>query len=280
MNEIYKDDGSSFGTVNYEEDEETVVKYSERVYRLYHLIVDALIRMQKLKEALLVVERLRSKLYAGSLGRLAEFLSFDQIEKLIDDERFDAIFYFHFNEINSILNCWLLKPSRALVRFEKLERFDPAMFTSDKNYVNSDLEKLYDVLFKPFESELSLNSTTTRSMIWIVYDERMFKIPFHLMRLGGSSLLFYERYDVNCVHSLKYLVKSTHPNQIYTRRRITESGATFLPMKCVSSEEEMRKLLDRSGSLQQHKNSEQFDLLLLLVNPENRGISSIKIFKI
>lgn len=224
--------------------------------------------MKKLKEALLVVERLRSKILPTSLGRLPEFLSFDQIENLINDDRFDSILYFYYNEINSSLNCWLLKPHRSLVKFEKLDKID-------SNSIDLDLEKFYDHLLRPFESEFGQSS----NIIWIVYDERMFKLPFHLMR--HRDKFFYERYEVNCVNSLKYLFKSSQTtSQIYTRKRITESGATFLPMKVVSSEEDMKKLLDRfsSASSRTQNKSEQFDLLLLLVNPDNKG--NLYLFKI
>ena len=107
-------------------------------------------------------------------------------------------------------------------------------------------------------------------MIWIVYDERMFKMPFHLARHRDRYL--YELYEVNCVHSLKLMGSSSSRRRhahIYTRRRITESGTTFLPMKVVASEEEMKKLLERFGS--GRVQNEQFDLLLLLVNPEHKG---------
>lgn len=135
----------------------------------------------------------------------------------------------------------------------------------DSNFEKNNLDKFYDQLIRPFESEFGQSSS---NIIWIVYDERMFKLPFHLMRHRDEKFV-YERYEVNCVNSLKYLLKSSQTSQIYTRKRITESGATFLPMKVVSSEEDMKKLLDRF-SVTQNK-SEQFDLLLLLVNPDNKG---------
>lgn len=238
-----------------------MVKYSERVSKLYELILDALLRMNKLKESILVIERYKSRLLSSSLGTLPDLLDFDQVESLINDERFNCVLYYHFNESDSSLNCWVLKPNRGIVKFEKLEAFDSKLLSSQ------DLEALYDVFIRPIESELD-----DRSMLWLVYDERMFKLPFHMLHPEGTSnLRLYERFELNCVYSLKYLARSVYSNQIYTRRRITESGATFLPMKVVSSEEEMKKLLDRFGAKSHRLQNEQFDLLLLLVNPEHKG---------
>lgn len=270
--------------MNYEEDEETVIKYSERVHRLYQLIVDALIRMNKLKEALLVVERLRSKLSQSSLGRIPDFLNFDQIERVINDDRFDSILYYYYNEINTSLNCWILKPGRSIVKFQQFDKIDlTTLWTFEKandfvanekktnNQTDELLKTMYDTLLRSFDAEFGESSANVKSMLWIVYDERMFKIPFHLMKNRGKFL--YERFQVNCVHSLKHMHKTTHGNQIYTRKRITESGANFLPMKVVSSEEEMKKLLERfaNSNARVNRQSEQFDLLLLLVNPDNKG---------
>lgn len=238
-----------------------MVKYSERVSKLYELILDALLRMNKLKESILVIERYKSRLLSSSLGTLPDLLDFDQVESLINDERFNCVIYYHFNESDSSLNCWVLKPNRGIVKFEKLDAFDSKLLSSQ------DLEALYDVFMRPIESELD-----ERSMLWLVYDERMFKLPFHMLHpKGTSNRRLYERFELNCVYSLKYLARSVYSNQIYTRRRITESGATFLPMKVVSSEEEMKKLLDRFGAKSHRLQNEQFDLLLLLVNPEHKG---------
>lgn len=233
--------------------------------------------MKKIKEALLVVERYRAKLCTTTLGYLPEFLNFEQIDNLINDDRFHAIIYFSYNEINCSLNCWLLKPFKGIVKFEKIEAFDKKVVEVDMNEndekISIQLEIIYDLLIKPMESELDDSDLNKKSIIWIVYDEYMFKLPFHLAKKRQLNKSLYERFEVNCIYSLKYLSKSQYCNQIFTKKKLTDSGAKFLPMKVISSEEEMNKLLGKFNTLNNNNqnNQQQFDLLLLLVNPEHKS---------
>ena len=50
------------GLIRYDEDEETSINYMQRMNELYSSIEDILIKLNKLKEALLVTERHRSKI--------------------------------------------------------------------------------------------------------------------------------------------------------------------------------------------------------------------------
>jgi len=101
-----------FDSIKNDDDEETVVNYVERIDFLYQYIEDALIKMKKLKEALLVTERHRAK-KSASLLNLPELLKFEQIEKLMESEQLHAIIYFSRVEISSKINCWLLMPNKG-----------------------------------------------------------------------------------------------------------------------------------------------------------------------
>lgn len=98
-----------FDAIKNDDDEETVVNYVERIDYLYQYIEDALIKMNKLKEALLVTERHRAK-KSASLLSLPELQKFDQIEKLLETEQLHAVIYFSQIEISSKINCWLITP--------------------------------------------------------------------------------------------------------------------------------------------------------------------------
>ena len=106
-----------FEAVKNDDDEETVVKYIERIDQLYQYIEDALIKMNKLKEALLVTERHRAK-KSSSLLNLPELVTFDQIEELLETEQLHALIYFSRVDVSSRINCWLILPKKGnLIEF-------------------------------------------------------------------------------------------------------------------------------------------------------------------
>jgi hypothetical protein len=63
INLINKSRESLLAHISYDRDEEMSVLYVSRIHELYSFIEDILIRLNKLKEALLVTERHRSKQY-------------------------------------------------------------------------------------------------------------------------------------------------------------------------------------------------------------------------
>ncbi len=113
--------GELFDAIRNDDDEETVVNYLERIDQLYQYIEDALIRMDKLKEALLVTERHKAKKTASLLS-LPELVAFDQVERLVDCEHLHALLYFSRVEVSAKINCWLILPAKGVARFHQVSR--------------------------------------------------------------------------------------------------------------------------------------------------------------
>lgn len=284
---------------DYDEDEESEVNFRLRLDKLYQFIEDSLIRMNKLNETLLVVERHRSKM-CGHLMSLPDLSEFGQIDRLMDKRNFHAVIYYSLLEISSTLNSWLLRPNRGVVQFHQIDfalldglRLSKRASMSDTRYAcltdrltgldddeqNVILDKIYKLLIKPFELELFQGLDTgddemAKKNLWIIYDEKILNVPFHLLKIerptSGRYRYMFELFDLNCVYSFKYMFKSASYNQVYTKKRQSHRSETNMPMRVVSSEEELKKL-ESSG-----KNAgtrSQFDLLLLLVNSQHKGFT-------
>lgn len=282
-----------FDSFRYDYDEETVVNYIERVNQLYQYIEDALIKMDKLKEALLVTERHRTKM-CSSLNNLPDLSNFEQIIQLVSQKSINALIYFSLVEVSSTLNCWLLTPnSDDIASFKQIpyKAFDD-LFVSKNFQINADfssfidevinsestkqnslLREAYNLLIKPFESFLfnvSSSNSPTKPLVYIVYDEKMFKMPFHLFKTTQHDQYLFDVFEIDCIYSIKYLFRNKTYIQKYTKNQ-SDSSLT-MPMRVISNEDDMEKLLSNYASNFNTKNNNyQYDLLLLLVNSEHKG---------
>jgi hypothetical protein len=282
-----------FDSFRYDYDDETKINYIKRINQLYQYIENALIKMEKLKEALLVTERHRTKT-CSSLNNLPDLTNFEQIQSLVSQKSISALIYFSQVEVSSTLNCWLLKPnSDDIASFKQIpfSAFDN-LFVSKKfqnkadfsifidEVINSSEEnqnrllcEAYNILIKPFESLLSdVNSTNSASkpLVYIVYDEKMFKMPFHLFKSSQNDQFLFDLYEIDCIYSLKYLFRNKTYIQKYTKNQ-PDSSFT-MPMRVISNEDDMEKLLLNSATTSNTKNNNyHYDLLLLLVNSEHKG---------
>jgi hypothetical protein len=300
--------------------------------KLYQLIEDSLIRMNKLKEAILVTERHRAKKLT-CLANLTELLTFEQIEQLLEtnSSNLHAIIYFSRIEITSKVNCWLLLPGKGIAQFhqvsyksfeklfsiKKLKSLNNLFNEIQRSTNNQDqeamLKNIYNLLIQPFEENLYDNLVLvngqlqtkhlSKPILYIVYDEDMFKIPFHLLQTSKLSNTIsntsnetklnylFEIFEIDCAYSLKYFFKTNIYNHKFVKHLSNESSsptsAANMPMRVISNEDDMQKLLGGAANNNKNnlKNSHhyQYDLLLLLVDSENKGqllllIDSLKIY--
>ena len=294
-----------FDSFRHDFDEETVVNYIQRINYLYEYIEDALIKMDKLKEALLVTERHRTKMCA-SLNNLPDLSSFEQIIELVNQKSINSLIYFSQIEVSSTLNCWLLQPNSTdiakfhQVPYKSLEglflskndatktdfsNFIDEMLTCNEEDQNVILRHVYNILLKPFEAFLfdlhsPANKKQQKPVVYIAYDERMFKIPFHLLKTNPldspeihktpTAKYLYELLEIDCIYSLKYLFRNKTYVQKYTKNHADSNFS--IPMRVISNEDDMEKLFAASLTTPQLKNNNyQYDLLLLLVNSEHKG---------
>lgn len=293
-----------FDSIKNDDDEETVVNYIERIDQLYQYIEDALIKMDKLKEALLVTERHKAK-KSASLLSLPELLTFEQIEKLVDTEHLHALVYFSRVEVSSRINCWLILPSRGIARFHQVsfKVFDKIFNIAKRSKgaahqshlvgsmqeiqrygeqeQNLLLKAVYECLIQPFEETLFENLLyvneqyqtrhLTKPSLFIAYDEDMFKVPFHLLRCPKlQNRYLFEVFEMDCAFSLKFLFKGVNYSQKFVKHNQQDginSLKSNMPMRVISNERDMEKLL----TTQVKPNSYLYDLLLLLVDSENKG---------
>ena len=262
--------------------------------------------MDKLKEALLVTERHRTKMYS-SLNNLPDLSTFEQIIQLVSQKSIACLIYFSQVDVSSTLNCWLLQPNnQEVVKFHQvsyksleslfttkiaglktdLSNFIDEILKRNEEDQNILLREAYNLLFKPFETFLLKNANTNsaiKPLVYIVYDEKMFKMPFHLLKTSRfdsteiDSLLLnemnnrylYEIFEIDCVYSIKYLFRNKTYMQKYTKNH-ADSNFT-IPMRVISNEDDMEKLLSNSTTYNTKNNTYQYDLLLLLVNSEHKG---------
>ena len=117
--------------------------------------------------------------------------------------------------------------------------------------------------------------------MYIAYYEDMFKIPFHLLKtsklaknqMRGNNTeqkkdnYFFEIFEIDCGFSLKFLFKNTNYSQRFVKHQ-TDVNKSSMPMRVISNEDDMEKLLTTTAKNNQY----QYDLLLLLVDSENKGI--------
>jgi tetratricopeptide (TPR) repeat protein len=269
----------------YDEDEETIINYLERVDHLYQHIEDVLIRMGKYKETILVCERHRCKLYP-QLNCLPELVNFDQVNNILSQSSTDFVLYFNRSEVNCTLNCWLLKSNSnlqfhqiACKSFESLLDTKCADLTNellnfDEHEQSTLLHQIYNIILKPFEAILFKNYEPNRPKhtMCIVYDETLFKIPFHQLRMKipfnqtkNSEKCIYELFELDCVYSLKYLIKPSKYNSKYTKLKLLNSSQynePKIPMKIVSNRNELNSLIKNPDYTM---NAYQYDLVLLRV---------------
>lgn len=279
------------GLIRYDEDEETSINYMQRMNELYSSIEDILIKLNKLKEALLVTERHRSKI-CKDLTNLNDLLSFEQIETLIRKENINILIYFSYTEISSKLNCWLMMPKQNILKFNQISSnlFDDLiylLFDKIKSAEEQDqtflLQNIYNLIIKPFEIDLfnevilvnelsdnNNNKNTIKPSLFIIYDENMFKLPFHLLKITSDLILpnfmidtkekfLFEFFEINSNFSIK-LIES---NGDVTRQINSEPNN---PMRVISNENEMENLF---------KSNYRYNLLILLVNSEHTDISAL-----
>jgi tetratricopeptide (TPR) repeat protein len=278
-------------------DEETEIDYLKRIDELYELIEDSLIKMNKHKEALLVIERHKLKL-CSHLNDLQDLFEYNQISELLNEKiNLHALLYYSVNKSSSTLNCWLLQPNpnNDIIKFHQTEfkSFDSLILKQEiddeKTLQNSNeniLKQIYDVLIKPFESilfnkdSIKMQCNLTKPLVYIIYDESMIHIPFHLLKKSLDSFnnnkkqqiskYLYEIFEIDCVHSIKYLAKRTYNNKYTKHNQIAADSSLLFPMRVISNLKEIDKIVASSVSLK-NSNFCQYDLILILVDIENRG---------
>ena len=270
-----------FDSIRNDDDEETIVNVPQRIDVLYQYIEDSLIRIGKLKEALLVTERHRVKL-SEPLKSLPEIVSFDQIEDFFVSNSLHAIIYLSRVEVSTTLNSWLITPDSGIAKFNQInfnqtENLIPKMNSSElmEKVLKSDeeeqselLKRAYNQLIGPFENILtSAVPKGTQPSVFLVYDEAVFKIPFHALKCGERYL--FERFELHCGYSLKQLYRPAS----YSQRYIKHQNESFMPMRVVASEAEMERLL--SGANTTRAAQHQYDLLLLLVDSAHQDSKAL-----
>jgi tetratricopeptide (TPR) repeat protein len=246
-----------------------------RIDLLYEFIEDLLIKMDKLKEALLVTERHRSKL-DKNLTRLGDLSQFDQIESVLIENNPLALVYFHLLKFNSTINCWLLEPGLGITKFHQISFKSLSSLlllvpvsNNDKEQVNFFkhlvhlpnevdknllLKQAYNMLIKPFENNLfnwfhindlkysidkdcQLEDIIYKNKLFIIYDQDLFTIPFHLLK-------FEKTFD-NKVLSF-HLHEIFDCNCLYSLKYLFSSQSIGLNFKFISNEIELQKLVDYS----------------------------------
>lgn len=254
-----------------------------RIKNIYNSIIDCLVRTDKLKEALLVSERLRAR-GCAHLHHLPDIISYTQIESLFQETNVNSILYYSRAGglvESSVYNCWLMQ--RGLLKFERVDLKSVVQLGNDFNdlivNLNEDersklLSIVYQALIKPFESYLFPSGNNEKQLVCIIYDEQMLQVPFHLLQAGSNwnDRHLYELCELDCFYSLKYLL---FKNKSYNQKFI-KHNSTSIPMKIVSSATDLSKLLSTSSSTR--LNAYQFDLVFILISLDNRGklISSNK----
>ena len=189
-------------------------------------------------------------------------------------------------------------PERNVLKFNQISfsLFDDLLFllftkiksaeTEDQDFL---LQNIYNLLMKPFEKDLFdelvlLNEQSkpqkqfVKPFLFIVYDESMFKLPFHLLKLtpatdflpqsnngsnsptkltNSNTKYLFELFEVSCSFSIKYLMVQPY----------SASAALQTPsMKVISNERDMDQL---------ESSNHFYELLVLLVNSEHNDVSSM-----
>jgi tetratricopeptide (TPR) repeat protein len=279
-------------------DEETEIEYLKRIDELYELIEDSLIKMNKHKEAILVIERHKLKM-CTDLNDLQDFYEYNQITELLNEKiNLHALLYYNINKSSSTLNCWLLQPNsnNDIIKFHQAEYklFDSLILKNeidnekDINSLNENLlQNIYNILIKPFESVLfnkdsiKMQCNLTKPLVFIIYDESMIHVPFHLLKKSVDSCnitnnqqvtkYLYEIFEIDCVHSIKYLAKRTYNNKYTKRNQIAADSSLLFPMRVISNMNEVDKIIASWANLK-NSNFYQYDLILVLVDIQNRGL--------
>jgi tetratricopeptide (TPR) repeat protein len=250
-----------------------------KIDMLYEYIEDLLIKTDKLREALLVTERHRSK-FNKNLAKLTELSNFEQIETLLIEKNPLAMIYFHLIKFNSTINCWLLEPGLGITKFHQISfkslssllllvKNEDENFNFLKHVIQNDkdllLKQAYSVLIKPFELNLfnwfhendfkesendELSEIKFKKKLVIIYDQDLFTIPFHLLKFETSvaDIYLHEVFEISCLYSLKYLLNDKKVNSNF---------------KFVQNESEFDKLVDGTGG---NNNSNRMFYKLLIVN--------------
>jgi len=162
-----------------------------------------------------------------------------------------------------------------------LKTFDSILleFKSNNHDQASVLKAIYECLIQPFENSLFENlliindqfqtKQSTKPAVAIVYEEEMFKIPFHFLKTCRNEKFLFEIFEVDCIFSLKFLYKSVNYTQKFVKHQHTTD--VTIPMRVISNEEDMEKLLMTVVKDNQY----QYDLLILLVDSENKDICAL-----
>ena len=266
-----------------------------RIDTVYEFIEDLLIKTDKLKEALLVTERHRSK-FQSNLTRLIDLSQFDQIESLLIENNPLAVIYFHLLKFNSTINCWLLEPGLGITKFHQIsfkslssllllapteDEEKPMNFLKHLIQLPNDTDKdlllkqAYNILIKPFENNLfnwlhkndlknsDIHDSTMRRVdeikfknkIFIIYDEDLFTVPFHMLR-----------FEINFDNKLQnfQLHEVFDCNCVYSLKNVFASQQIGLNFKCIPNEIEFQKLVESSVDKKNETNKKIFYKLLIL----------------
>ena len=273
-------------------DEESRIGYTQRLDDLYQYIEDALIRMSKHKEAILVTERHKNRI-CPQLNNLPDLLTFEQIDKIFDQAQNLVILYYSRIEISQTLNCWLIFWNSSLsmcdIKFHQINyksfdglflskiggaksecsRFWEEILVCDNEDKNTISHHMYNLLIRPFEEIVLMDKE--KKVLCIIYDQSMLKFPFHLIKYKDpktqNEQFVYELANIDSIFSIKYLIKSKIYNQRYTKHQ-NEYSFT-IPMKVITNDTEIEKLL--AGKSLNKSNQYQYDLILYLINSQNKS---------
>lgn len=262
----------------------------KRIDLLYELLEDLLIKMNKLKEALLVTERHRTK-FSPSLLKLNELNTFEQIENMLDRQNQLALIYFHLLKFNSTINCWLLEPGLGITKFHQISfkslnsLFLLQSLSPDFNFIkhlnndaNNLLKQAYNILIKPFEinlfnwfnnnnynnhdnsnDEVKLCDTKFKQRLCFVYDENLLTIPFNLIKCGEyfnsnsvSTITISKTKGEYCFHEL-FNIDTMFSIKYLNLNLINTQQMFNNTYKLISNENEFEnflQLLNRAGYVQ------------------------------
>ena len=278
---------------------------SMKINMLYELIEDLLIKMDKLKEALLVTERHRNKLNTH-LMKLGELCQFEQIETILIENNPTAVIYFHLLKFNSTINCWLLEPGLGITKFHQISfkslsslllfvstsksEEKPLNFLKHLLQLPTELEKelllkqAYNILIKPFEANLfswfhqnDLNNSSDnlledmrfKNKLIIIYDEDLITIPFHLLKFETN----FDRVETFSMH------EAFEISCIYSLKYFFIQSDINFNFKYIPNESEFQKLVEYAKNNELFKTKILYKLLVLNFLNDTNGKWIIKIKK-
>lgn len=244
------------------DDEESNVDRLNRVDYLYEFIEESLIKLNKNQEALLVIERHRTKIHLKDFSlKLNELTKFEQIYELMNQQSIQILLYFHYLKISSTLYIWLIQSNslKILTHQLKIEKPEEVLAKSclDQN--------LYALLIKPFETTLSKaivdqETSKIKPVMCMIYDESMCLLGVHKQSTHHTLL---DAYEINVLFSIKYLFRGNVYEQKYFKNHSNFSSITYNELEVI---EEKIRTTTRESHYTTNKNSRNGDNASLAKN--------------